>query len=77
MMGHLTRFSDLTIEDDRKEDITKEVGKWSFCAHDFSEDELVYAGYFMLNHALKMPELENWRLSEGMLEQADAFWSRS
>jgi 3',5'-cyclic-nucleotide phosphodiesterase len=46
----------------------KEVGKWSFCAHDFSEDELVYAGYYILDHALKMPEVEQWRMTQGELE---------
>lgn len=57
---------DLYVEDSRKEVIAREVGTWGFCGHDFSEDELVYAGYYMLNHALQMPELEKWHLSEGM-----------
>jgi hypothetical protein len=59
--------SDLDVEEDRKQDIIREVGKWSFCGHDFSEDELVYCGYYMLNHALLMPELERYRISQGML----------
>lgn len=56
---------ELHVEDARKAIIAREVGKWSFCAHDFSEDELVYAGSYILDHALQMPELEQWRMSEG------------
>lgn len=67
----LTLFSDLHIEDERKQEIMKEIGKWSFCAHDFSEDELVFAGYYMLNHALKMPELAHWCMNQGKLERAN------
>lgn len=63
-----TLSSDLNVEDDRKSVILAEVGKWSFCAHDFAEDELVYAGYYILDHTLKMPELEDWRMSQGRLE---------
>lgn len=43
------------------------VGDWDFSAHDFSEDELVYAGCAMLGHAMTVPEVEHWRLTEGML----------
>ena len=57
--------SDLLVEDDRKAFIEQEVGKWSFCGHDFDEHELVYAGCCMLNHALQMPELANWRIDQG------------
>ncbi|KIV89109.1 hypothetical protein, variant [Exophiala mesophila] len=56
---------DLYIQDHRKNVVAAEVGKWSFCGHDFTEDELVYAGYYMLNHALKMPEAQHWRMDEG------------
>jgi 3',5'-cyclic-nucleotide phosphodiesterase len=56
---------ELHVEEARKPIISREVGTWGFCAHDFSEDELVYAGYCMLNHALQMPELEKWRMSKG------------
>lgn len=56
---------DLYIQDHRKKVVAAEVGKWSFCGHDFTEDELVYAGYYMLNHALKMPEAQHWRMDEG------------
>jgi 3',5'-cyclic-nucleotide phosphodiesterase len=56
---------DLRVEEGRKPIIAREVGSWGFCAHDFSEDELVYAGYCMLDHALQVPELERWRMSKG------------
>jgi 3',5'-cyclic-nucleotide phosphodiesterase len=59
---------ELHCEEHRKVIIAQEVGQWSFCGHDFSEDELVYAGYCMLDHALHVPELGEWRQSEGMLE---------
>lgn len=41
------------------------VGTWSFSAHDFDADELLYAALVMLQHALQMPELEKWRMSTG------------
>jgi 3',5'-cyclic-nucleotide phosphodiesterase len=54
----------LNVTPRRREIIAEEVGKWGFCGHDFDEDELVYAGYCMLNHALKSAQLEGWRMSE-------------
>jgi len=59
---------ELHVEEARKSIIAHEIGNWSFCAHDFSEDELVYAGYRMLDHALQMPELEKWRMSKGEMD---------
>jgi 3',5'-cyclic-nucleotide phosphodiesterase len=64
---------ELYVEEARKSIIAREIGSWSFCAHDFSEDELVYAGYRMLDHALQMPELEKWRMSEGEIVSATIF----
>jgi 3',5'-cyclic-nucleotide phosphodiesterase len=55
----------LNVDLRRREVIAEEVGSWGFCGHDFDEDELVYAGYCMLQHALKSAELEHWRMSEG------------
>lgn len=57
---------DLHVQEARKDVVAQAVGSWGFCAHDFTEDELVYAGYFMLNHALQMVEAENWCMSQGM-----------
>lgn len=58
---------DLYIDPQRRQLIAEEVGKWSFCGQDFSEDELVYAGYYMLNHALKVPALSRWQMSQGKI----------
>ena len=59
---------DLYIEPGRKSTIAKAVGTWGFDGHLFSEDELVYAGYYMLNHAVQMPDLEPWRIAQGKPE---------
>ncbi|KAF2709447.1 HD-domain/PDEase-like protein [Pleomassaria siparia CBS 279.74] len=40
------------------------IGTWSFSAHDFTDDELVYCCLLMLKHALKMPELEQWNMTD-------------
>jgi len=45
--------------------VAEAVGSWNFSAHDFSDDELQYAAFLMLEHALGMPQLEKWRLSTG------------
>lgn len=55
---------DLYIEEERKAAVAEEVGKWSYSGQDFTEDELVYAGYYMLNHALQVPELSKWKMGE-------------
>lgn len=52
----------LSVDRSRQEVIAEAVGKWGFDGHLFSEDELVYAGYYILNHALSVPELEEWRI---------------
>ncbi|EEH47928.1 3',5'-cyclic-nucleotide phosphodiesterase PDE2 [Paracoccidioides brasiliensis Pb18] len=52
----------LEILHDRKHLVEIEISTWSFSAHDFSEDELVHASFTMIQHALKMPELEHWRI---------------
>lgn len=46
-------------------EVAEAIGSWGFCAHDYSDDELVHAAFLMLQHALAMPELENWRLPAG------------
>jgi 3',5'-cyclic-nucleotide phosphodiesterase len=55
----------LNVEKHRQQAIAEAVGKWAFDGHSFSEDELVYAGYYMLNHALQLPELAHWHMSQG------------
>jgi 3',5'-cyclic-nucleotide phosphodiesterase len=56
---------DLFVEPERRSVIEAAVGKWGFDGHLFSEDELVYAGYFILNHAVSLPALKHWRIPEG------------
>lgn len=41
------------------------IGSWKYSGPDYSEDELVHAAHFMIQHALEAPDLERWRLSEG------------
>ncbi|KIX97054.1 uncharacterized protein Z520_07168 [Fonsecaea multimorphosa CBS 102226] len=55
---------DLYVQESRKEAVAEAVGRWDFSAHDFTEDELVYAGYFMLNHCLEMEECEQWSMNQ-------------
>lgn len=57
--------SDLNIDPARKHAIAVAVGTWSFSAHEFDPDELLYAALVILKHALEMPELEKWRMSTG------------
>lgn len=56
----------ISVESQRREKIAEAVGVWHFSAHDFTDDELLHAASIMLQHALTMPELEQWRLSTGM-----------
>jgi len=58
---------DCIISDERKAAVAKAIGTWSFSAHDFADDELIYCAQLMLEHALALPELENWRLSSGTM----------
>ena len=55
---------ELFVDESRKPLIAQEVGKWGFDGHIFEEDELVYAGYCMLNHALTADELDRYRMDE-------------
>lgn len=57
--------NDINICPNRKRVISHAVGKWSFSAHDFTDDELLYGAWLMLSHAMQMPGLEKWRISDG------------
>lgn len=50
---------------ERRKMIVHAISSWHFSAHDFTDDELLYASSLMLQHALSMPELEKWRISTG------------
>lgn len=58
-------ISDFDLDDDRRAVVEEKVGTWAFSAHDYTDDELLYAALVMLKHALHMPELEKWAISEG------------
>lgn len=55
----------ISVSAERQAKIAHAVGNWHFCAHDFSDDELVVAASLMFSHALSMPELEQWRIPPG------------
>ena len=58
--------SDYEVADDRKAVVAAAVGTWAFAADDFTDDELLYGAFVMLEHALKMPEVEQWHRTTGM-----------
>lgn len=60
----------ISISSERQAWIAQAVGQWHFCAHDFSDDELVVAASLMFSHTLSMPELEQWRIPPG---ECDSF----
>lgn len=55
---------DLFVQESRKAVVAAAVGRWDFSGHDFTEDELVYAGYYMLSHCLEMEDCEQWSMSQ-------------
>lgn len=57
--------SDLHLPSERKAVIDRFVGTWNFSAHDYSDDELLWASYLILKHTLSMPGVEKWRISDG------------
>lgn len=62
----LTVHSEIEIKQERFDVVTRAIGTWSFSAHDFTDDELLYGAYLMLEHTLRLPGLEKWQLSKGM-----------
>ncbi|KAL9094014.1 MAG: hypothetical protein Q9165_003684 [Trypethelium subeluteriae] len=58
--------TDFDVAEDRKAVVAAAVGSWAFSADDFTDDELLYGALTMLEHALKMPEVEKWYRSTGM-----------
>ncbi|KAI5296472.1 3',5'-cyclic-nucleotide phosphodiesterase [Ascosphaera acerosa] len=55
------------LPQERRRLIETEVAKWSFSAHKFSDDELLYAGCVMVRHALRLPGLDQWQIDEDQL----------
>ena len=57
-----------SLETRKEEALSRALGSWAFSGHDYSEDELIHAAFLMLQHALTIPELEQWRLSAADLK---------
>lgn len=57
----------MDISDARKQAVIKAIADWDFSAHDLSEDELMYASVTMLEHALRIDGMEEFRLPTGTL----------
>lgn len=58
---------ELDIDPTREGLVKEQIGRWDFTAQAFSEDELVFGACEMLQHAFRMPELEQWKLTPGEL----------
>jgi len=63
--GFDTTFSQLPITDSHRKAITNAIGSWSFSAHAFTDDELLYGALLMFQHTLKDESLAQWRMSDG------------
>ncbi|TWU76781.1 3',5'-cyclic-nucleotide phosphodiesterase [Metarhizium rileyi] len=57
----------IAVSSGRQCEIADAVGRWHFCAHSFSDDELLVAALIMFKHALAEPELEPWRIPADQL----------
>ncbi|KAK2595761.1 3',5'-cyclic-nucleotide phosphodiesterase [Conoideocrella luteorostrata] len=57
----------IAVSSKRQIEIANAVGQWHFCAHSFSDDELLVAALVMFKHALTAPELEPWRIPSDQL----------
>ncbi|CAN9333768.1 unnamed protein product [Alternaria alternata] len=63
-VGDSLESTDFHLDEDRQMIVEAAVGTWAFSAHDFTDDELLYGAFVMLKHALQMPELEKWAITE-------------
>ncbi|KAK3333200.1 hypothetical protein B0T19DRAFT_119466 [Cercophora scortea] len=57
----------VAISSEKQAQIASAVGQWHFCAHSFDDNELIVASSIIFNHALAMPELEQWRIPTDQL----------
>ncbi|POR34855.1 Phosphodiesterase [Tolypocladium paradoxum] len=57
----------IAVSSERQAAIAAAVGDWHFCAHAFSDDELLVASMVMFKHAFAVPELERWRIPTDQL----------
>ncbi|KAL1796938.1 hypothetical protein ACET3X_005478 [Alternaria dauci] len=63
-VGDSLESTDFHLDEDRQMVVEDAVGTWAFSAHDYTDDELLYGAFIMLKHALQMPELEKWAITE-------------
>lgn len=66
-VGDSLDASDFDLSQERKAFVEEALGTWAFSAHDYTDDELLYGALVMLKHALQMPELDKWMLTEDEL----------
>ncbi|KAF2270969.1 HD-domain/PDEase-like protein [Lojkania enalia] len=66
-LGDSFESTDLYVDPVRKEVVEAAIGSWSFSAHQFTDDELLYGALVMLKHALQIPELDKWAMTEDEL----------
>ncbi|KAH9868271.1 hypothetical protein J1614_007343 [Plenodomus biglobosus] len=66
-VGDSLESTDFELDHDRMAIVEDRVGTWAFSAHELTDDELLYAALVMLKHALQMPELEKWSITEDEL----------
>ncbi|KAF2625832.1 HD-domain/PDEase-like protein [Macroventuria anomochaeta] len=66
-VGDSLDASDFELEPERKRVVEDKVATWAFSAHNFTDDELLYAALVMLEHALSSPELSQWQMTEDEL----------
>ncbi|KAI9740995.1 MAG: 3',5'-cyclic-nucleotide phosphodiesterase [Cirrosporium novae-zelandiae] len=60
--GTMQDPAELRIPSGRRQIVADAIRSWGFSAHDFNQDELVYAAFLMFDHVLKIQDLEKWRL---------------
>lgn len=54
---------DLDVSPERQQAVKQLLGSWDFTAHEFSDDELAFGACEILQHALTLPNLEQWQLT--------------
>lgn len=55
----------IEVSQERQDEIEQAIGQWHFCAHDFSDDDLIMGASLMFQHAFTIPELAQWQISTG------------
>lgn len=63
----------LSVPVERQAEVSLAVGRWHFCAHHFTDDELVVAAAAMFKHALSMPELGPWKIPTGTWRSGSSY----